>query len=90
MTKEAVKVTFRHNVTRDDLIKSLDSILNFYGCPACGLNGWGGVYLLGDPDPVISEIRNELISERFKSVVNVETFNTPVAGINQAGLKQSF
>jgi hypothetical protein len=87
MTKEAVKVTFRHNVTRDDLIKSLDSILNFYGCPACGLNGWGGIYLLGDPDPVISEIRNELISERFNSVVNVETFNTQVAGLNQAGLK---
>ena len=88
MTKEAVKVTFKHNVTRDELIRSLDSILNLYGCPGCGLNGWGGIYVLGDPDPVISEIRNELVSERFQSVVNVETFNTPA--VNQAGLKQSF
>jgi hypothetical protein len=89
MNKEAVKVTFRHKVTRDELIKSLDQILNIYGCAGCGLNGWGGIYVVSDPDPYISQIRQELIGERFESVVNVETFNAPNA-LNGAGIREGF
>ena len=86
MKKEAVKVTFTHQVTKQQLIESLDRILNFYGCPGCGLNGWGGIYLLGDPDPGITTLKGELINEKINSVINVEHFNENLgqrAEINQ-------
>jgi hypothetical protein len=91
MNKEAVKVTFAHRVTREELINSLDHILKIYGCPNCGLNGWGGIHVIGDPDPAISQIREEFKSERFKSVVNVEAFNAPgLQQFNAAAMKEGF
>ncbi len=74
MKKQAIKVTFTHQVTKDELIASLERILNIYGCPNCGLNGWDGIFFLGDPDPAIRQLRDELVSEKINSVINVEHF----------------
>lgn len=74
--KEAVQVTFKHQVTRDELIQSLDSILNHYGCAGCGLNGMESINLLGDPDPLITHLNFEL-TEKIDSVISVRTVGTP-------------
>jgi hypothetical protein len=79
MKKSAVKVTFSQKVTRDELIASLDQILKIHGCLACGLVGWDGIFFLGDPESEISHLK-EGLTEKFKSVINVERF-TDVSGI---------
>jgi len=58
----ALRVTFKHQVTKAELLKSLDQILNFYGCPACGLNGYG-VYIGGDPYPEFGKFASKLAQE---------------------------
>ncbi len=73
-----IKVTFTPKVTRDELIASLDQILNQYGCPACGLNGMDQITLASDPDPLITNVKGVLLNDRFKSVINVETITSPV------------
>ena len=85
MKKDAIRLTFSHKVTKDELIASLERILKQYGCPNCGLNGWDGIFLQGDPDPFISQIRDELINERINYVINVDHFQAPAAqGFNRA------
>ena len=74
--KETVQVTFKHQVTRDELIHSLDAILNSYGCAGCGLNGMESINLLGDPDPIISKLNFQL-TEKIDSVLSVRTIGTP-------------
>ncbi len=74
--KEALQVTFKHQVTRDELIHTLDSILNSYGCSGCGLNGMESIQLLGDPDPTISKL-NQYLTEKIDSVISVRTIGTP-------------
>ena len=84
MRKDAIKLTFTHRVTRDELIESLDRVLNFYGCISCGLNGWDGIYLLGDPDPGIRQLKEELFKENLETLVDVEHFQAPIQQLNQA------
>jgi hypothetical protein len=74
--KEAVQVTFKHQVTRDELIRALDAILNSYGCTGCGLNGMESINLVGDPDPIISNLNFQL-TEKIDSVISVSTVGTP-------------
>ncbi len=74
--KEAVQVTFKHQVTRDELIHTLDAILNSYGCPGCGLNGMESINLLGDPDPTVTNLNFQL-TEKIASVISVRTVGTP-------------
>lgn len=78
MKKDAIKLTFSHRVTRDELVLSLDRILKIYGCPNCGLNGWGGIFVQGDPvDPAILQLKEGLISEKINTVINVQHFQAP-------------
>ena len=78
------ELVFKHDVTRDELIKSLDSILNHYGCPGCGLNG-RSISWLSDPDPIDSRFSRQLIDIN-PSIVSVNTFVNPVVVSNQGVL----
>lgn len=57
MNSSMLSVTFHQKVTRDQLIAALDRILKQSGCPNCGLNGFGGLILKGDP---IERFRTEI------------------------------
>lgn len=57
MNTSLLSVSFHQKVTRDQLVATLDRILKQSGCPACGLNGFGGVIFKGDP---IDRFRSEI------------------------------
>ncbi len=72
MKKSAIALTFNHQVTRDELVASLDHILKLHGCTGCGLNGWDGVFFRGDHEPFISQVRQDLLKQKISSVLKVE------------------
>lgn len=39
LSTRRIELDFHHQVTRDDLIHSLDKILGMAGCAACGIQG---------------------------------------------------
>lgn len=65
-----VRLTVRESVTRDDLIKSLDKLLKRYGCPGCGLNGWG--MILHAEVLEARKLREELMGDMKGAIINVE------------------
>ncbi|WP_139113118.1 hypothetical protein [Mucilaginibacter sp. PPCGB 2223] len=67
----SIKVTFKKDVTRTDLIHALDRILNRYGCTACGLNGHGISFIGEIVDPEIAAFQKALPVE-IKSIKAVE------------------
>jgi len=66
-----VKLTVSQGITRDELFKSLDNILKFFGCTGCGFNGHAGVIITPDLDRS-RKLREELTPNFGKGVVNVE------------------
>jgi|GEM_PF-6027149 len=85
--KEAIQVTFKHQVTKEELIHALDAILNSYGCPGCGLNGMESINLLGDPDPAVTNL-NLHLTEKIDSVISVRTVGTPQQQFAGASFKR--
>jgi hypothetical protein len=71
MGATGIKVTFRKDVTRADLVKALDQILHRYGCTACGLNGHGFTFTGEIVDPEIGVFQKTLAAE-IKSVSAVQ------------------
>jgi hypothetical protein len=72
-TVPPIAVTFKRDVTREQLIATLDSILGKYGCRTCGLNGYPGVTFIGDPSPEFSSLRESLVTNvAHTGVANVE------------------
>ncbi|WP_448700983.1 hypothetical protein ACFGVR_02780 [Mucilaginibacter sp. AW1-3] len=67
----SIKVTFKKEVTRTDLIHALDKILNRYGCAACGLNGHGISFVGEVVDPENIAIQKALPAE-IKAITRVE------------------
>ncbi len=67
----AIRVTFKKEVTRTDLIHALDKILNRYGCAACGLNGHGFSFIGEIVDPANVALQKTLQTE-LKTVARVE------------------
>lgn len=39
LSNKRIELDFHHRVTRDDLIRSLDKILDMAGCVPCGIQG---------------------------------------------------
>ena len=72
-TVPPIAVSFKRDVTRDQLIATLDSILNKYGCRTCGLNGYPGVTFIGDPSPEFNSLRESLVANvAHTGVANVQ------------------
>jgi hypothetical protein len=68
-----IAIAFKRDVTREQLIATLDSILGKYGCRTCGLNGYPGVTFIGDPGPEFSSLSESLVANvAHTGVANVE------------------
>ncbi len=77
--KRNLELNFSHDVTREQLIATLDSIIGHYGCPNCGLNGWG-VTFKGDPEMSYTKFSRELINSN-QAIIGINSAVNPAVNI---------